>query len=220
MQCESVFTDCRSGGGSRRERSAPYTPCFVEGSRIATDHGSVAVENLRVGDRVLTRDHGYRPIRWIGAREFTKDTLSEFPQLQPITIAAAALDGVLPHSDLSVSPQHRMLVTESPDGPGDRENLIPAVALVGRPGIHRAAVARVIYYHVMFDAHEVICSEGAWSESFLPEAAALDGMHAAQLEEILTIFPELATTTGLSAYGGAARPCLDEIAGARLAAAA
>jgi hypothetical protein len=192
----------------------------VEGSRIATDLGAVAVEDLRLGDRVLTRDHGYQAIRWIGAREFTGDTLMEFPQLRPITIAAAALDGVLPHNDLSVSPQHRMLVTDGPDGHGDRERLVPAAALVGRAGIHGAEVDRVIYYHVMFDAHEVICSEGAWSESFLPEAAALDGMHAAQLEEILTIFPELATKVGLSAYGGAARPCLDEVVHAPLAVAA
>jgi Hint domain len=192
-----------------KDRKAPYTPCFAAGSRIVTDRGAVAVEELCVGDRVLTRDHGYRPIRWIGAREFSDQQLRDYPELRPVTITAGALDGVLPHADLSVSPQHRMLVRDDDALAGDREVLVPAIALIGQTAIARAAEGGVTYYHLMFDAHEVICSEGAWSESFLPEAAALGGMHSAQLTEILAIFPELATGKGLAAYGGAARPCAD-----------
>ncbi len=185
---------------------APYTPCFVAGCHIATDRGAVAVEDLRVGDRVLTRDHGYRPIRWIGAREFTEEALTDFPELRPVTIAAGALDGMLPLADLTVSPQHRMLVCNPQ---GERETLVPAIALTGRDGIAVAGHGGVIYYHLMFDAHEVICSEGAWSESFLPDADALAGVHSAQLREILTIFPELARPAGLASYGGPARRCID-----------
>ncbi|MEZ5868180.1 MAG: Hint domain-containing protein [Defluviimonas denitrificans] len=185
---------------------APYTPCFVAGCRIATDHGAVAVEDLRVGDRVLTRDHGYRPIRWIGAREFTEETLTDFPELRPVTIAAGALDGLLPSADLTVSPQHRMLIR---DPEGGEEVLVPAISLTARGGIAVAGQGGVIYYHLMFDAHEVICSEGAWSESFLPDADALAGVHSAQLREILTIFPELARPAGLVSYGGPARHCAD-----------
>ena len=201
----SVYVQERDG---RRARKAPYTPCFAEGSSIFTDRGAVAVEYLRVGDRVLTRDHGYRPIRWIGARAFSASALARFPQLYPVTIARGALDGLLPLADLTVSPQHRMLMTDTTDDDG-REKLVPAIALVGRAGFTQAAAGGVTYYHLMFDAHEVICSEGAWSESFLPEAAALEGMHSAQLQEILAIFPELGTGAGLAAYGGPARPCID-----------
>lgn len=189
-------------------RKAPYTPCFAVGSRIVTDRGAVAVEDLHLGDRVLTRDHGYRPIRWIGAREFSDQQLHEFPELRPVVIFAGALDGLLPLRDLSVSPQHRILIRDDQTLAGDREILVPAIALTGGAGISQAAEGGVIYYHVMFDAHEVICSEGAWSESFLPEAAALSGMHSAQLAEILMIFPELATPVGVAAYG-AARACID-----------
>ncbi len=220
MFSESGVTDCPSIVEQNGARTAPYTPCFVKGSRLATDRGNVAVEDLCLGDRVLTRDHGYRPIRWIGAREFTKDMLAAFPELRPVRIAKAALDGVLPLADLSVSPQHRILVTGA-GGPGhDRETLVPAIALTARDGITLSTADTVIYYHVMFEAHEVICSEGAWSESFLPEAAALDGMHSAQLAEILKIFPELATTAGLADYGGAARVCIAAIAPASFAIAA
>lgn len=192
-------------------RKAPFTPCFAAGSRIVTDRGAVAVEDLCLGDRVLTRDHGYRPIRWIGAREFSDLQLVEFPELRPIAIAAGALDGVLPLSTLTVSPQHRILMRDVEALAGDREILVPAIALTDREGISQAVAGGVIYYHLMFDAHEVICSEGAWSESFLPEAAALGGMHSAQLAEILAIFPELSGAAGLATYGGAARLCSDLI---------
>ena len=197
-------------------RKAPYTPCFAAGSRIVTDRGAVAVEDLCLGDRVLTRDHGYRPIRWIGAREFSDVQLGEYPELRPIVIAAGALDGVLPLNTLTVSPQHRVLMRDDEALAGDREILVPAIALTDRDGISQPAAGGVIYYHLMFDAHEVICSEGAWSESFLPEAAALGGMHSAQLAEILSIFPELSDGTGLAAYGGAARLCSDLILPERL----
>lgn len=208
MVCVSDVLGNTKIGKSGMGRKAPYTPCFVAGSRIVTDRGAVAVEDLCLGDRVLTRDHGYRPIRWIGAREFSDAQLLDYPELRPVTIAAGALDGVLPLADLAVSPQHRMLLRDDNAVTGDREILVPAIALTGQTGISQATEGGVIYYHLMFDAHEVICSEGAWSESFLPEAAALGGMHAAQLTEILTIFPELATTAGIAAYG-AARICID-----------
>ncbi|MGL4280601.1 MAG: Hint domain-containing protein [Albidovulum sp.] len=202
------------------ERKAPYTPCFAAGSRIVTDRGAIAVEELCVGDRVLTRDHGYRPIRWIGAREFSDDQLDEYPELRPVHIAAGALDGTLPLADLSVSPQHRMLMRDDDALAGEREFLVPAIALTGQAGIAQATQGGVVYYHLMFDAHEVICSEGAWSESFLPSAAALGGMHSAQLAEILAIFPELAAAKGLAAYGGAARLCADLVPAPGLARAA
>lgn len=194
----------------KNRRKAPYTPCFTAGTRIATDRGAIAVEDLRIGDRVLTLDHGYRPIRWIGAREFTEEALRDYPQLRPVTIAAGALDGVLPLADLAVSPQHRMLVADPAAPAAERETLVPAISLIARPGVSQAERGGVIYYHLMFDAHEVIASEGAWSESFLPEHAALTGLHAAQLQEILIIFPELATDVGLAGYGGAARLCRDD----------
>ena len=42
--------------------------CFTEGTMIETEHGPRAIETLQQGDRVLTRDDGYQPLRWIGTR--------------------------------------------------------------------------------------------------------------------------------------------------------
>ena len=37
--------------------------CFTPQTRIATPLGLVAIEDLEVGDMVVTRDHGLQPIR-------------------------------------------------------------------------------------------------------------------------------------------------------------
>ena len=65
--------------------------------------------------------------------------------------------------------------------------------------------ADVTYIHVMFDNHEVILSDGAWTESFQPGDHSLKGLGKAQREEIYAIFPELAEQEGREAYTAARR---------------
>lgn len=43
-------------------------PCFARGTLIATDRGQVPVEDLARGDRVVTSDHGFQKVRWIGSQ--------------------------------------------------------------------------------------------------------------------------------------------------------
>ncbi len=169
-------------------------PCFTPGALIATDRGPRRVEALRPGDLVLTRDHGFQPLQWAGRRRLSAAQLIARPAFLPVRIAAGALGQGLPERDLIVSPQHRMLVVGSRAELyfGEREVLVAALHLVGRPGIARIPVpAPVTYLHLLFERHEIVCAEGAWSESFQPGAATLSGMEAAQREEVLALFPEL-----------------------------
>ncbi len=77
--------------------------CFAAGTRIATPGGEVPIEHLHPGDLVLTHDHGPQPLVWTGHRRvFARGALS------PITFAAGVLGN---QRALTVSPQHRMLVT-------------------------------------------------------------------------------------------------------------
>src|SRR5690606_8831731 len=80
-------------------------------TRIACDVGEVAVENLRPGDLVMTRDHGAQVLRWVGRKELSRDDLAMDARLQPVLITAGALGAGLPAQDMRVSRQHRMLVT-------------------------------------------------------------------------------------------------------------
>jgi len=63
----------------------------------------------------------------------------------------------------------------------------------------------VSYIHFMFDQHEVVLSNGAWTESFQPGEQVLDGMGNAQKLEIFDLFPELQDAEGLKAYQAARR---------------
>lgn len=168
-------------------------PCFTPGTMIETVAGRIAVQDLRVGDRVLTRDNGYQTIRWIGQRDLAAADLAANPRLQPVHIARGALGDGLPEADLVVSPQHRMLITGRRAELlfGEAEVLVAAVHLVGRPGITRLAVPAVSYIHLLCDAHEIILADGAWTESYQPGAASIGGLDSAQRDELFEIFPEL-----------------------------
>ena len=160
---------------------------------VLTERGEVPVERLGPGDRVMTRDHGLQPVRWAGRRDLTQIDLLVRPEFLPVRIAQGALGAGLPERDMAVSPQHRILVT----GPrsellfGEYEVLIAATPLVGRPGIEQRLSSGVSYIHILFDAHEIVRADGAWSESFQPGARTMDGMDGAQRDEILALFPML-----------------------------
>ncbi|MDT8855621.1 Hint domain-containing protein [Paracoccaceae bacterium Fryx2] len=169
-------------------------PCFTPGSLILTERGEVRVEALVAGNTVVTRDNGHQPVRWTGRRDLARADLMAQPRLSPVRIAARALDGILPQRDMLVSPQHRMLMT----GPraemffGEPEVLVAATHLVGEAGIDRVFPDGISYIHILFDRHEIISADGAWTESFQPGDLTLAGMDGEQRAEVLAIFPELA----------------------------
>ncbi len=182
-------------------------PCFTPGTLIETDRGAVPVESLRPDLRILTRDSGYQVLRWIGRRDLGPADLAARPALRPVLIGRGALGPDMPLCDMRVSPQHRMLLT----GPraeliaGESEVLAAALHLTGLPGIRRDTEARAVsYIHLLFDRHEIVRSDGVWSESFQPGEQALAGLGLDQRQEVLNLFPEL-TGHPATAYP-AARP--------------
>ena len=182
-------------------------PCFTPGTRIATPRGEVLVEALEVGDKVITRDNGIQEIRWLGARTLTRDEMNAARHMQPVLIRQGALGGGLPERDMMVSPNHRVLVANDRTALyfDESEVLVAAKHLVGKPGIEWAETPTVTYIHFMFDQHEVVLSDGAWTESFQPGDHSLAGIGDEQREEIFELFPELATAEGINAYTAARR---------------
>lgn len=182
-------------------------PCFTPGTRIATPLGERLVEELEVGDRVITRDNGIQEIRWIGKRRLNGLELALADHMQPVLIRKGALGNGLPERDMMVSPNHRVLVANDRTALyfEDREVLVAAKHLVGMEGIDKVARTSVTYIHFMFDQHEVVLSDGAWTESFQPGDLSLSGMDAAQRAELLELFPELQTRQGLAGYQAARR---------------
>ena len=169
-------------------------PCFTPGTLISTERGEVAVEDLRVGDRVVTRDNGFQTLRWVGSKRLSLADLIVNPALRPVEIGAGALGHGLPIRAMTVSPQHRMVIEGARAEMlfGEPEVLVAATHLTSLPGVEVKLSAAVRYVHVMFDRHEIICANGAWTESFQPAQRMLDGMDRAQADEVLAQFPELA----------------------------
>lgn len=182
--------------------------CFAADTLIATPEGPRRVQALRPGDRVLTADHGVQTIRWVGQRRLSAADLAARPEFRPVQIAPGALGGGVPERRLVVSPQHRVLVRSRIVArmTGTEEALIPAMALLGLPGIARADAGQgVTYVHFLCDRHEVVFAEGAPSETLLPGPMALRALGSAQAE-LLALFPELAA-------GPAPQPARDLLAG-------
>ncbi|MFC6586242.1 Hint domain-containing protein [Sulfitobacter pacificus] len=182
-------------------------PCFTPGTKIATPKGERLVQELKVGERVITRDNGIQEIRWVGARDMSGAELEKAPHLKPVLIRQGALGNDLPERDMMVSPNHRVLVANDKTALyfEEREVLVAAKHLTDLEGVDIVEVSQTTYIHVMFDQHEVILSDGAWTESFQPGDMSLAGIGKEQRQEILELFPELATTAGIEGYASARR---------------
>ena len=180
--------------GTRDRDLAPDAPpypsfiCFAAGTMIQTGQGEVAVEALGPGDRVVTLDHGLQAVRWAGQRRVVAKGA-----YAPIRIAPGILGNTRP---LSVSPQHRLLITSSSVDLhfGTSNALVAALHLTSADGIDRVEGGQVTYVHLLFDRHEIIFADGIATESFHPGSVGLTTLDQASLEEIMGLFPDLQTS--------------------------
>ncbi|WP_373634803.1 Hint domain-containing protein [Yoonia sp. SS1-5] len=176
-------------------------PCLTAGTRIQTPSGPRLIDDLQAGDSItLHGEPGTKDILRIFRRDLDLADLRRHPHFRPVRIKAGALNGTLPQRDLLVSRQHRMLVSSKIAKRmfGRFEVLIPAIKLVGLPGIFVDETVRsVTYYHLLCDAHVVIYAEGAPTESLYTGKQALKALLPEIQTEILSIFPEIADETHL-----------------------
>jgi len=175
--------------------------CFTPGTRIATPRGARPVEGLRVGDLVVTRDHGLQPIRWIGSR-----SVPAIGRFAPVRIRQGVVTGL--DRDLLVSPQHRMLFQgyRAEMLFGESEVLVAAAHLIDGVAVTQDESEMVTYIHIMFDDHEIIYAEGAATESFHPGDLGLSAVTDAARAEMFSLFPDLRASP--NSYGATARRCL------------
>jgi hypothetical protein len=147
--------DC--GNHKDHGKADPSCQCFLTGTHIQTTTGPRKIEELQIGDSVLTASGETKLIKWIGKRQFER---ASDPGAAPVRISCFAIDGKAPHADLYLSPGHAVYI----DGV-----LIPARNLVN--GITIVADAKpelssITYYHIELETHEAILAEGLAVESF------------------------------------------------------
>ena len=148
------------------------TMCFYPGTRLATPHGEVAVEDIVAGTLLRLASGGSLPVRWVGRSEISTRFANPLRAL-PVRICAGALGHGLPRRDLLVSPDHAMFLEGV---------LVQAGALVNGITILREANVpeRFTYYHVELAKHELLLAEGAATESFVDN---VDRMHFSNWNE-------------------------------------
>jgi hypothetical protein len=184
----------------------PSVICFTPGTRLRTETGDIAIEDLSPGDRILTRDDGPQDVIWSGHRRMSGARLFAMPDQRPIRLRRGALGVDRPEDDLIVSPEHRVLVTgrAAQDLWGETEVLVRAADLVGDRYITVDHSLRETWYiHLMLERHQVIWANGLEVESFHPGFMGLENLTGLQLENLLDLRPELARNPDL--YGAAAR---------------
>ena len=153
--------------------------CYRSGTRILTDRGEVAVEDLHVGDLVRTLlGDATAPIIWIGRREVDCARHPRPRKVWPVCVAAGAFGSGLPHSDLWLSPDHAVYVNEV---------LIPIRHLINASTITQVPVDHVSYYHIELPQHDVVLAEGLPAESFLDMR---DGSNYANRPGPIRLYPD------------------------------
>ncbi len=134
--------------------------CFASGTLIRTVRGDVAVEDLSVGDLVVTATDERRPIRWLGHRTVDCRRHENQQAVLPVRISAGAFGPGRPERDLYVSPGHSVCVTVLD------EVLIPASTLINGATVAQVEVDEVTYWHVELDSHDILVANGLPAESF------------------------------------------------------
>ncbi len=156
----SRYFHLTSDGASGTFITEDGVACYLRGTRIMTDRGPVAVEELKIGDHLVTADR-MMPLKWIGRRAYAGWLAASNPNLRPIRFKVGSLADTVPCRDLLVSPEHAMFL----DGV-----LIPAGLLVNGISIVQAeAMEEVQYFHLELERHAVIFAEDAASESFVDD---------------------------------------------------
>ncbi len=158
-------------------------PCYCRGTMILTETGEVAVEELVIGQRLVTVSGAPRPIKWIGRRSYIGRYANTNRKVLPICFKAGALADGVPVRDLWVSPKHAMFIEHV---------LVPAECLLNGASIVQPETAdRVDYFHIELESHDVIFANGALSETFVDLGDRDIFQNAA---EFAKLYPELERT--------------------------
>jgi len=172
-------------------------PRLARGTMIRMADGSARpVESLAPGDRVLTRDSGPQPVRWVAGR-----TVRAHGHLAPVVITKGTLRNT---DDLIVSQSHRMLISDwrAEVMLGSHEVLLRARDLINGDTIYLREGGMVEYFHIMLDNHEIIYAEDIPSESLPMNRSALDGLEAESRDKIVELFPEIRSNEQVPAVAG------------------
>ncbi len=139
-------------------------PCYLAGTRLRTPRGDVAVEQLAVGEDLLTAAGEAKPIVWIGHRQIDCRRHPQPQLVRPVRVRAGAFGPSQPQRDLMLSPDHSVSVAAA-DGSG--KVLIPIKHLVNGLTVLQEPADSAHYFHIELARHDILLAEGLPAESYL-----------------------------------------------------
>jgi len=143
------------------------------------------VEDLRIGDSVLTAGGRTVPFKWIG-RQVVSARFGPAERLMPVRFAAGSLGEGLPQSELTVTADHGMLAAGV---------ICHAGALVNGTTITRAPLSEMgetyTVDHVETEAHEIILANGAPAETLIDNVSRRAFDNYAEFEALCGAVPEM-----------------------------
>lgn len=175
-----IFINCLNMFGSG-PGPGPNPVCFVKGTYILTNKGYVLIENLKMGDTLITcgkienndilykkisnvlvdtslkHDFPTQQIQWISHFEMSQLNQNSYP----ILFKKGCIDKLkkIPSMDLRVSPEHSVCI---------KNKMIPAKNLINGTTIYQDTNFKTItYYHIEMPYHCAIISNGLLTESYL-----------------------------------------------------
>ena len=174
-------------------------------SVVETARGPVLARDIRVGDRLITRDNGLQSVRWVGTSTVMYGDEGKTPEQAhkgPVRVRAGALGTDPGAGNLVLAPGHRALirhplnellfaVDEAMAAVGDLTH-IEGVDFVPR------SVGR--WTHVLLDQHELLRANGLWVESFSPDLWSIRVAYPEEWEAITTAMPRLRYDSAEASY--------------------
>ena len=131
--------------------------CFCVDTLIETPAGQVKVQDLAVGDLVMTRRGVARPITWIGTGAVLA-TRGQRGAATPVIVHKGALADNVPTHDLRVTKGHSLYIDHV---------LIPVEFLVNHRSIEWDDRAQEVkLFHIELETHDVLIANGAPAESY------------------------------------------------------
>ncbi|GCD52524.1 Hint domain-containing protein [Acetobacter pasteurianus] len=142
-----------------------YEVCFLSGSMIRTPDGDVAVEDIQIGDQVVTFDWKSnktvcRPVIWVGKTHATvRPDLPHDEAGYPVRVRKDAIANGVPYKDMLITAEHCLFF---------EGKFVPVRMLVNGVSIfYDTSITSYDYYHVETEQHSVITADGMLTESYL-----------------------------------------------------
>jgi hypothetical protein len=156
--------------------------CFKEDSKILTDKGYVAVQDLKKGDLVKTLKHDFVPINMIGKSEIHhaacedriknqlyKCSKEQYPELLEDLVITGA-HSILVDDFASEEQRNRVIEINGNTYVTDKKYRLPAAA-DDRASVYEVAGAHTIY-HIALDNADYYMNYGVYANGLLVETCS------------------------------------------------